>query len=53
MRATVTLRVMALRLLAATTNQGKLRDFRVAAEAFQVEIEPLGISFAEDSLNLR
>ena len=33
---------MALRLLAATTNQGKLRDFRVAAEAFQVEIEPLG-----------
>jgi XTP/dITP diphosphohydrolase len=42
LRATVTLRVMALRLLAATTNQGKLRDFRVAAEAFQVEIEPLG-----------
>jgi XTP/dITP diphosphohydrolase len=32
---------MGLRLLAATTNQGKLRDFRVAAEAFQVAIEPL------------
>ena len=34
-------REMGLRLLAATTNQGKLRDFRVAAEAFQVAIEPL------------
>lgn len=32
---------MALRLFAATTNQGKLRDFRVAAQAFQVSIEPL------------
>ena len=32
---------MGLRLLAATTNEGKLRDFRVAADAFQVEIEPL------------
>jgi XTP/dITP diphosphohydrolase len=32
---------MGLRLLAATTNQGKLRDFRVAGEAFQVAIEPL------------
>ena len=32
---------MALRLYAATTNQGKLRDFRVAGEAHGVEIEPL------------
>ena len=32
---------MALRLFAATTNQGKLRDFRVAAQAFAVSIEPL------------
>jgi len=32
---------MGIRLLAATTNEGKLRDFRVAAEAFQVKIEPL------------
>ncbi len=32
---------MGLRLWAATTNQGKLRDFRVAARAFAVEIEPL------------
>ena len=32
---------MGLRFLAATTNQGKLRDFRVAAQAFDVEIEPL------------
>jgi XTP/dITP diphosphohydrolase len=32
---------MALRLFAATTNQGKLRDFRVAAQAFQVSVEPL------------
>jgi XTP/dITP diphosphohydrolase len=32
---------MALRLLAATTNAGKLRDFRVAARAFDVGIEPL------------
>jgi XTP/dITP diphosphohydrolase len=32
---------MALRLLAATTNAGKLRDFRVAAREFAVGIEPL------------
>jgi XTP/dITP diphosphohydrolase len=30
-----------VRLFAATTNQGKLRDFRTAGEAFQVAIEPL------------
>jgi XTP/dITP diphosphohydrolase len=30
-----------LRLFAATTSEGKLRDFRVAAEAFGVAIEPL------------
>jgi XTP/dITP diphosphohydrolase len=32
---------MALRLYAATTNQGKLRDFRTAAEAHGLIIEPL------------
>lgn len=32
---------MAFRLLAATTSQGKLRDFRTAAQAHSVEIEPL------------
>jgi len=32
---------MALRLYAATTSQGKLRDFRTAALAWSVEIEPL------------
>lgn len=32
---------MALRLYAATSNQGKLRDFRVAAEAHAVDIQPL------------
>ena len=32
---------MALRLYAATTNQGKLRDFRTAAEAHGLMIEPL------------
>jgi XTP/dITP diphosphohydrolase len=32
---------MALRLFAATTSQGKLRDFRTAATAHQIEIEPL------------
>ncbi|MGH9589082.1 MAG: non-canonical purine NTP pyrophosphatase [Terracidiphilus sp.] len=32
---------MALRLYAATTNQGKLRDFRTAARAFSVAIDPL------------
>jgi XTP/dITP diphosphohydrolase len=34
---------MSLRLFAATTSQGKLRDFRVAAQAFSVSIEPLPI----------
>jgi XTP/dITP diphosphohydrolase len=33
--------VMGLRLFAATTSQGKLRDFRAAAEAYSIEIEPL------------
>ena len=32
---------MALRLLAATTSQGKLRDFRIAAQAHSVSIDPL------------
>ena len=32
---------MALRLYAATTSTGKLRDFRTAAQAFSVAIEPL------------
>jgi XTP/dITP diphosphohydrolase len=32
---------MALRLYAATTSQGKLRDFRTAAEAHSLRIEPL------------
>lgn len=32
---------MALRLLVATTSQGKLRDFRTAANAFDVTLEPL------------
>jgi len=32
---------MALRLYAATTSQGKLRDFRTAAAAYSVSIEPL------------
>jgi XTP/dITP diphosphohydrolase len=32
---------MALRLLAATTNQGKLRDFRTAAHTYSVFIDPL------------
>jgi len=32
---------MGLRLFAATTNPGKLRDFRVAAHAFGVDLEPL------------
>jgi XTP/dITP diphosphohydrolase len=30
-----------IRLLAATTSAGKLRDFRTAADAYQVAIEPL------------
>jgi len=32
---------MALRLFAATTSQGKLRDFRTAAQAHGIEIDPL------------
>ena len=32
---------MSLRLYVATTSQGKLKDFRTAATAFGVEIEPL------------
>jgi XTP/dITP diphosphohydrolase len=32
---------MALRLYAATTSAGKLRDFRTAAQAYSVQIEPL------------
>jgi XTP/dITP diphosphohydrolase len=32
---------MALRLYAATTSQGKLRDFRTAAQAHSLEIDPL------------
>ncbi len=32
---------MALRLLAATTSQGKLRDFRAAARAYSIFIDPL------------
>jgi XTP/dITP diphosphohydrolase len=32
---------MALRLFAATTNQGKLRDFRTAAHAYAIAIDPL------------
>lgn len=33
--------LMALRLYAATTSAGKLRDFRIAAQTHSVEIEPL------------
>jgi len=32
---------MALRLFAATTSQGKLRDFRTAATAHHIQIDPL------------
>jgi XTP/dITP diphosphohydrolase len=32
---------MALRLFAATTSKGKLRDFRTAAEAHAIDLEPL------------
>jgi XTP/dITP diphosphohydrolase len=32
---------MPLRLYAATTSQGKLRDFRAAAEAYSISINPL------------
>ena len=32
---------MSLRLLAATTSQGKLRDFRIAARAHSISIDPL------------
>jgi XTP/dITP diphosphohydrolase len=52
---------MALRLYAATTSQGKLRDFRTAAAAHSLSIEPLptlekipapeedGLTFAENA----
>ena len=52
---------MALRLYAATTSQGKLRDFRTAAEAHSLSIEPLpklkeipapeedGVTFADNA----
>ena len=52
---------MALRLYAATTSQGKLRDFRAAATAWSVAIDPLpelaaittpeekGVTFAENA----
>jgi XTP/dITP diphosphohydrolase len=52
---------MALRLYVATTSQGKLRDFRTAAETHNVSIEPLpgladieppeedGVTFAENA----
>ena len=52
---------MSLVLFVATTNQGKLRDFRVAAEAHEVSIEPVpglknvaapeenGLTFAENA----
>jgi XTP/dITP diphosphohydrolase len=52
---------MVLRLYAATTSQGKLRDFRTAAEAHALVIEPLpelvtipapeenGLSFADNA----
>jgi XTP/dITP diphosphohydrolase len=32
---------MALRLYAATTSQGKLRDFRTAAQAYALDLDPL------------
>lgn len=53
---------MALRLYAATTSQGKLRDFRTAAEKHGVDIQPLpglksidppdedGTTFAENAI---
>jgi XTP/dITP diphosphohydrolase len=53
---------MAKRLYAATTNQGKLRDFRTAAEAFSVNIDVLpgidsilapeedGVTFADNAI---
>ncbi len=53
---------MAKRLYAATTNQGKLRDFRTAAEAFSVNIDALpgidsilapeedGVTFADNAI---
>jgi XTP/dITP diphosphohydrolase len=44
---------MALRLFVATTSQGKLRDFRTAAQAHGVSIEPLpnigGVSAPEEN----
>ena len=54
-------RPMALRLYAATTSQGKLRDFRTAAVAHSITIEPLpglpvipapeedGVTFADNA----
>src|SRR6185312_15577538 len=53
---------MAKRLYAATTNQGKLRDFRTAAETFSVNIDVLpgmdailppeedGVTFADNAV---
>lgn len=53
---------MALRLYAATTSQGKLRDFRTAAAAYSIDIEPMpalstapapeeaGTTFAENAI---
>ncbi len=40
-RFRITLNSMALRLYVATTSPGKLRDFRTAARAYSVAIEPL------------
>lgn len=52
---------MALRLYAATTSQGKLRDFRTAATAHSIDIQPLpglasipapeedGVTFADNA----
>ena len=52
---------MGSRLFVATTSQGKLRDFRAAAEAHRIDIDPLpglanipapeedGVSFAENA----
>ena len=53
---------MAIRLFAATTSKGKLRDFRTAAEAHGIDIQPLagleaieapeedGATFAENAM---
>lgn len=37
----ITLALMALRLFVATSSQGKLRDFRTAAQAYSIALEPL------------